>query len=411
MKKRWYSLAFLVFASLSLAACSSTEEAAKKIDAKKVELVTEVVDKGEVGSAVILTYPEEINGNKLATSDFSVFAGAKSRTIQAVYTSEEQTAGTPSEKGKYVVLELNPNDANASTLVFDIEKFINTRANLTYTVAQTDEIESAKGTKYAATDALKISEIKTPILDAFKASTFEDGKNKMQYRLFSPEVGENSSEKKPLVVYLHGSGERGEDNEMQLLGTDGPQTFSGMSFQQTTPSYVLAPQVPWDEAREGWFGKGQTEQVKKLIDKVVSENDDIDTSRIYISGVSNGATGTWKMLTENPNFFAAAMPIAGYMYHEGSEFIQVGSARYLAPDKADAAKIKDIPIWTFQAEDDPVNSVQGSLQAVKAIQDAGGKKVQMTEYPSGLVAPNPHASWEKAYNDSQALTWLVSNVK
>ncbi len=411
MKKRWYSLLFLVFASLSLAACSSNEEAAKKMNEKNVELITEVVDKGEVGSAVIITYPEEITGNKLATADFSVFAGTKSRRIQTVYTSEDKTTGTPSEKGKYVVLELDPNDAHASTLMFDMEKFINTRANLKYTIMQNNEIESTKGTKFAATDALKISKVKTPILETFKAETFQDGENKMQYRLFSPEAKENGSEKTPLIVYLHGSGERGDDNEMQLLGTDGPQTFAGVQFQQTTPSYVLAPQVPWDEAREGWFGEGETEQVKKLIDKVISENDDIDTSRIYISGVSNGATGTWKMLTENPNFFAAAMPIAGYMYHEGSEFIQVGSARYLAPDKADAAKIKDIPIWTFQAEDDPVNSFQGSLQAVKAVQEAGGKKIQMTAYPSSLVAPNPHASWEKAYNNSQALIWLVSNVK
>lgn len=406
MKKR-YILMGIVLASLGLAACSS-KESAEKVDSKQVELITEVVDKGEVGSSIIITYPEEMESKSLTTSDFSVFAGTKSRNIEAVYTSEKNKDVTPSEKGRYVVIELNPNDTNAGTLSFDMEKFVNTRTNLSYSVAQTKTISSTKGTKYETTKPLSIKTVQTPILESFKAATFTDNEKVMKYRLFSPAEGDG---KKPLIIFLHGSGKRGDDNELQLLGTDGPQTFTTPSFQAQTKSYMLAPQVPFDEAREGWFSKGQTLVLKKLIDQVIADHDDIDSNRIYLTGVSNGATGTFKMLTENPDFFAAAMPIAGYMYHEGAEFIQVGSARYLAPNKEDAAKLKQIPIWAFQAEDDPVNSVQGSLQAVKAIQDAGGKKVQMTEYPSGLVAPNPHASWEKAYNNSQALIWLMQYQK
>ncbi|WP_099224431.1 PHB depolymerase family esterase [Listeria costaricensis] len=414
MKKKISLVALLLVVSMVFAACSSSgsdSSSGEKLSAKDTTLVTDVIDKGEVGSAVILTYPEAVKGSDLSPSDFAVFAGAKSRNIQAVYTSEKKAVGTPAEKGKYVVLELNPSDANASTLVFDVEKFINSRANMSYTVKQTATVKSDKGTEYAPTASMAVKDTVTPILDQFKGDTFKDGDNKMAYRLYSPTTESSDSAKKPLIIYLHGSGERGDDNEMQLLGTDGPATFAGKSFQTTTPSYVLAPQVPWDKERNGWFNEGQTQMVKKLIDKVVSEHSDIDTSRIYISGVSNGATGTWKMLVENPDFFAAALPISGYMYDANAEFVQDGTARYLAPNKEDAAKIKDIPIWAFQAEDDPVNSVQGSLQAVQAVKDAGGTKIQMTEYPSGLVTPNPHAAWEKAYNNSQALTWLVSNHK
>ncbi|MBF2532942.1 prolyl oligopeptidase family serine peptidase [Listeria seeligeri] len=405
MKKLILSLLLMVTAVFAVG-CSSSDSG-EKIASKNTTLVTQVIDKGEVGSAIIIDYKGSVTGNELSNTDFSVFAGDKSRGIKAVYASKDATVGTPAAKGNYVVIELNPADDNASTLSFDVEKFNNERANLTYTVKQNSDIK-AGGKDYVETSALKVENVVSPILDEFKAGELKDGSTTMPYRMYSPKA---SKDKKPLIVFLHGSGERGDDNELQLLGNDGPATFAGAAFQSTTPSYVLAPQVEWDEARNGWFTEGKTETVKKLIDQVITENDDIDTSRIYLTGVSNGATGVWKMLTENPDFYAAAAPIAGYMYDKDAEFVVNGTSRYLEPNPADAAKIKDIPIWAYQAEDDQVNSVEGTKSAVKAIQDAGGEKVQMTIYPAGLVTPSPHASWEKAYNDSRLLTWMAAQVK
>lgn len=403
MKKKWAIIISILTLSIIATACSNSNETTTKLTSKDVALVTQVIDKGEVGAAVILTFDHAITGADLNTSNFSIFAGNKSRTIKALYTSDKAVVGAPTSKGKFVVAELDPTDSNASTLTFDIEKFVNTRSNLKYTVKQNQDIKAADNIAYSATSALAIKNISSPDLDTFKKETFQDANITMTYRLFEPA---KSSTKKPLILFLHGSGERGDDNSLQLLGTDGPATFASQTFQSTTPSYVLAPQVAWDEARNGWFADGRTQTVKKLIDNLLTQYSDIDSTRIYITGVSNGATGTWKMLTENPDFFAAAAPIAGYMYNKNTEFTLDGTARYLKPAPTDATKIKNIPIWAFQAEDDPVNSVNGSLEAVKAIQNAGGSKIKMTEYPAGLVAPNPHASWEKAYNSAQLLNWI-----
>ncbi|MBC1613399.1 prolyl oligopeptidase family serine peptidase [Listeria welshimeri] len=404
-KKLSFSLLLMILAVFAVG-CSNSDSG-EKITSKNTTLVTQVIDKGEVGSAIIIDYKGAVTGKELSNADFSVFAGDKSRGIKAVYTSKEATVGTPAAKGNYVVVELNPTDDNASTLNFNIEKFINERANVKYTVKQNSDIKV--GDKdFNKTTALKVENVVSPTLDTFKANEFVDGSTKMPYRMYSPKA---SKDKKPLIIYLHGSGERGNDNELQLLGTDGPATFAAATFQSTTPSYVLAPQVEWDEARNGWFTEGKTQTVKKLIDQVIKENKDIDSSRIYLTGVSNGATGAWKILTENPDFFAAAAPIAGYMYDKDAEFTVTGTSRYLKAKPADAAKIKNVPIWAYQAEDDQVNSVEGTKSAVKAIQDAGGTKVQMTIYPAGLVAPSPHASWEKAYNDTRLLTWMTAQVK
>ncbi|MBC1913050.1 prolyl oligopeptidase family serine peptidase [Listeria booriae] len=406
MKKRYISFLVLVLVIVA-SACSNNSKAETKLSSKDITLVTQVIDKGEVGAAVILTYSDTLTGSNLNQASFSVFAGDKSRTIKAIYTSEKAEVGTPTAKGKYVILELDPNDSNASTLTFDIKKFVNTRTNLAYTVKQNKSL-TVSNKDYSARSPINIKEIASPDLDMFQEGMYTEGKQDMAYRLFEPVKDDT---KKPLVVFLHGSGERGNDNKLQLLGTDGPVTFAAPTFQGTTPSYVLAPQVAWDEERNGWFADGQTETVKQLIDSLLVKYKDIDTSRIYITGVSNGGTGTWKMIVENPNFFAAAVPIAGYMYHKDATFITQGTARYLAPNQTDATKIKNMPIWAFQAEDDPVNSVNGSLEAVAAIKKAGSTFIQMTEYPSGLVAPNPHASWEKAYNNAQLLNWLISQHK
>ncbi|KGL37958.1 peptidase [Listeria booriae] len=404
-------IALLVMTALLLlvvGGCSGDNDNTITVAGKDITLVTQVVDKGEVGVAIIIAYDEEIVSNELNASDISVFVGNKSRTIKTIYTSEKAEVGKPTDKGKYVVAELNAADENASTLTFDIEKFVNTRSNLDYTVKQNNPISTSNDKEYAPTKALPIDTISSPDVDAFEKVIFKDGSKEMPYRLYTPESEDSAATKKPLVIYLHGSGERGTDNMLQLLGTDGPVTFSNLSVQATTPSYVLAPQIPWDTERNGWFADEHTKTVKKIVDDLMKEHTDIDVSRIYITGVSNGGTGTWKMLAEYPNLFAAAVPIAGYMYDKDASFVMDGTARYMEPNKASASKMRNIPIWTFQAEDDPVNSIKGSLEAVQAIKDSGGKMVKITEYPAGLVAPNPHVSWEKAYNSTQMMSWLMS---
>src|SRR5690606_505454 len=115
----------------------------------------------------------------------------------------------------------------------------------------------------------------------------------------------DSEEKIPLVVFLHGVGERGEDNEKQVNGL--PKVFASSENQAKRKCIVVAPQCPSDRH---WNNKDVTEQVIEMTE-VLAEHMPVDEKRVYLSGFSMGGIGTWAALDQKPKLFAAAIPIAG----------------------------------------------------------------------------------------------------
>jgi predicted peptidase len=124
--------------------------------------------------------------------------------------------------------------------------------------------------------------------------------------------------------------------------------------------------------------------------------------------MSNGGIGTWNIIEKNPDLFAAAVPICGIGDLRGME---LGKEYEPLKDTGAYKDIKDMPIWIFHAEDDPLVDVRYSRDAEKAIKELGGKNVKYTEYPAGTVMPMGHFSWVPALQNQEMIDWLFSQSK
>jgi predicted peptidase len=211
----------------------------------------------------------------------------------------------------------------------------------------------------------------------------------LPYRLLKP-VNPGAKEEFPLVIFLHGIGERGNDNEVQIKHIS--ELFVETRNRGKYPCYVLAPQCPKKQMWANFDGKGENvslrpkpseavDMLMELIDQV-SKEFPIDQSRIYITGLSMGGYGTWDMIARYPNKFAAAIPICG------------GGAPNTAGD------IKQIPIWAFHGALDRTVPPQESRKMISALQKAGALP-GYTEYPD-----IEHNSWIHAYKEPHLIHWL-----
>ncbi|MBE0642270.1 MAG: prolyl oligopeptidase family serine peptidase [Bacteroidales bacterium] len=210
----------------------------------------------------------------------------------------------------------------------------------------------------------------------------------MPYRLFVPETVDTA--RLPLVVFLHGSGERGSDNVRHLV--NGVMNFVSPAVQAEFPSIVLVPQCPegkrWVEAdwKVRYFTRPERispslEQVIELIQYII-EKELVDTQRIYITGLSMGGIGTWDLIARFPSMFAAAVPVCG------------------GGDTTTANLLKDMPIWAFHGAKDDVILPQLSRSMVTALQRIGASP-GYTEYPD-----LGHGIWDRVYTDRTMFRWL-----
>lgn len=231
----------------------------------------------------------------------------------------------------------------------------------------------------------------------FTRSTTSSGGDALPYRLFTPDA---EGARVPLVVYLHGAGERGCDNDDQLTKHIAGVRFACEEWQSEHPAFLFAPQCPncstWETPRV-------CEAVLGEIDKLVSLNKLIDPARVYIHGISMGAMGALNMIALRPRFFAGAFAVCG------------GAREDAIPG------LVNTPIRLFHAADDPVVSVErfrrqngvkmlGSRALYEAIKARGGREAIYTEYPPKHIAEttgfNAHCAWVPAYSDTAALNWL-----
>ncbi|NLF09364.1 MAG: prolyl oligopeptidase family serine peptidase [Pirellulaceae bacterium] len=216
----------------------------------------------------------------------------------------------------------------------------------------------------------------------------------LPYRLMKPERVE-SDKRYPLVLFLHGAGERGNDNDRQLVHC--AAEFAKDENRRKYPCFFVAPQCP---AGKSWAELDwkqmklitrdePTEPLRlalDLVDKLAAELP-VDPRRIYVTGLSMGGFGTWDAAARRPGFFAAAVPICG------------------GGDLDRAAKLKDMPIWAFHGDADPVVPLAQTTTMIEAIRKAGGEP-KMTVYP-GVG----HNSWADAYADPELSAWLFSKIK
>lgn len=233
----------------------------------------------------------------------------------------------------------------------------------------------------------------------FEKRTFKGASGKvLHYRLLKPDdYDPKGTAAYPLVIFLHGSGERGNDNEKQL--DEGVMELAKPEVRQKHPCFILAPQCP-EKSSWGFIDKPKghlrlnahkepreaTGLTLELID-VLSKEFRIDQKRLYLTGLSMGGFGTWDILARQPDRFAAAIPICGGGIPES------------------AASFAKMPIWVFHGGADPDVEVELSRQMVEALQKAGGKP-GYTEYP-GVG----HECWDYAYRNPDVQDWLFAQKK
>lgn len=246
--------------------------------------------------------------------------------------------------------------------------------------------------------------VKAQVSDSelFERQFFLQGDDTLPCRILSP-IHFSTDKKYPLVIFLHGSGERGNDNEAQLVW--GSSVFLDSLNREKYPAIVVFPQCPADSS---WSVRVKNnpedssgiyrfpmdvkptqplQLVMSFIDTLINSGI-VDTKRIYVGGLSMGGFGTFEILWRRPKLFAAAFPICG-----GGN-----------PTSAKLYR-KNFPIWIFHGEDDNVVPVINSRRMVAALQEAGAK-VKYTEYP-GVK----HDSWKNAFEEPTLLSWLFEQKR
>lgn len=228
----------------------------------------------------------------------------------------------------------------------------------------------------------------------------KDG-DSLKYRVLYPGNFDKDSSY-PVVLFLHGAGERGNDNEKQL--THGSSLFTKVSNRNDFPAIVIFPQCPIEDywanvivdrstnplGLQFQYAKGPTKSMNLVIE-LLKENlsqNYTNKDQVYIMGLSMGGMGTFELLYRKPDVFAAAIPICGAGEPESvSEY--AGS----------------VPLWVFHGSRDNVVAPQQSLQMVSAILDNGGFP-KLTWYEDAN-----HNSWDSAFTEPELLKWLFSHKK
>jgi len=197
----------------------------------------------------------------------------------------------------------------------------------------------------------------------------------LRYWLYLPE-NYASKDKCPLILFLHGAGERG--NNLERVKVHGPPKI--VEQRSDCPAIVVSPQCPLERI---W----SPTQLSLLLDKCMKTLK-VDPDRVYVTGLSMGGYGTWALCAREPDRFAAAVPICG-----GADINQ-------------APRLIDLPIHVFHGGKDTVVSVENSRKMVAAIRAAGGTKVELTIYPDA-----GHDAWTKTYDNDDVADWLLSQKR
>jgi predicted peptidase len=179
------------------------------------------------------------------------------------------------------------------------------------------------------------------------------------------------------MMFLHGAGERGSD--LNKVKVHGPPKI--VEYKKDFPFIVISPQCPEDD----WWPE-KSEVLINLLDDIVAQYD-VDTERIYLTGLSMGGFGTWALASKYPERFAAIAPICG------------GGGRFMA------YKLKDMPVWVFHGAKDKVVPLKESEDMVDAIREYGGS-AKLTVYPEA-----GHDSWTETYDNQELYEWFLEYRK
>ena len=207
----------------------------------------------------------------------------------------------------------------------------------------------------------------------------------LDYLLFLPEGYKESGDKKwPLMLFLHGAGERGSN--VAKVAVHGPPKL--VKARKDFPFILVSPQCP-DERT--W----RDDELLALLDDVIAKHN-VDKSRVYLTGLSMGGYGSWSLASKFPERFAAVAPICG-----GGDLLPA-----LLTSKEKKAALKSLGVWAFHGGKDPVVVLEESQRMTNALMRAGCKDVKLTVYPEA-----GHDSWTQAYKEPEIWNWFLAHSR
>lgn len=227
----------------------------------------------------------------------------------------------------------------------------------------------------------------------FVSRQIESGGKSYRYQVFVPAAALRHG-RTPVVLFLHGSGERGSDGALQTQAGLGPYL---RSHADSFPAIVVFPQSPLERSWDGDIAQ----MAFDTLDAATGEFNG-DPQRTYLTGMSRGGYGTWQMALMQPRRFAALAPVCGGITQPNVDTPLVVDAVAASPDPfaAAAAGLKHIPTWIFHGGKDDVVPPQQSQRMYAAMQ-AAGADVHYTEWPQAN-----HNSWDLTYADPQLWQWM-----
>ncbi len=231
--------------------------------------------------------------------------------------------------------------------------------------------------------------------ELFLKKEFISKSDTLRYRILFPDNYDITKEY-PLVLFLHGSGERGADNEKQLV--HGSYLFTNQANRTNFPAIVVFPQCPtkdfWAPIKDrstGKFGyinaKHPTKAMQLVIEltKSLLKKEAVDSKRIYVIGLSMGGMGTFDLICREPKLFAAAVPICGGVNNERLK------------------KVKQMPIRIYHGAIDNVVPLEHSQSAYDTLKSFGSKQCEIKVFPE-----TGHNSWDQAFKEPDFLSWIFS---
>ncbi|MDA1017357.1 MAG: dienelactone hydrolase family protein, partial [Planctomycetota bacterium] len=239
-----------------------------------------------------------------------------------------------------------------------------------------------------------LTDVYVPLAVKYTGGDYKDAT--FNYRLMRPR-NVAAGQSYPLIVFLHGAGERGSDNKRQLFYL--PEQMAQPEFRETYPCYLLAPQcqsgkqwvdVPWADKKSTPMAKSPSHQMQAAIAMIerTLKDEAVDPDRVYLTGLSMGGYGSWDLAARRPEWFAAVAPICG------------------GGDERQADRLAKIPLWAFHGDADGAVPVGRTRSMIEAIRKAGGKP-KYTEFP-GVG----HNSWNPAYRQKDGvIPWMFQQAR
>lgn len=203
----------------------------------------------------------------------------------------------------------------------------------------------------------------------------------LDYWLYLPEgYGKDEFKKHPVILFLHGAGERGTN--IADVTRHGPPKLlkDGQTDLPLKDFIVISPQCPPDR----WW---QPFEVLALLDHVIGELELADADRVYLTGMSMGGFGSWELSTVAGDRFAAIAPVCG------------GGNRLLAPI------LREMPVWAFHGEKDRIVPVERSIEMIEALKQVSNE-ARFTRYPDA-----GHDSWTETYNNPELYEWFLQHKR